>query len=57
VTTTVGAVGVNIEDLGIEHAPEGGRGRLRLAIIGPANAARARTALEARGYEVMEVVP
>jgi prephenate dehydrogenase len=54
VTTTIGAVGVNIEDLGIEHAPEGGRGRLRLAIIGPRNAARARTALEAVGYEVAE---
>ncbi|HEY8338326.1 MAG TPA: prephenate dehydrogenase/arogenate dehydrogenase family protein [Egibacteraceae bacterium] len=54
VTTTVGGVGVNIEDLGIEHAPEGGRGTLRLAIIGPANAARARAALEALGYDVLE---
>jgi prephenate dehydrogenase len=54
VTTTVGATGVNIEDLGIEHAPEGGRGRLRLAIIGPPQAAQARAALEAIGYEVAE---
>lgn len=54
VTTTVGAVGVNIEDLGIEHAPEGGRGTLRLAIIGFKAAGRARDALEALGYEVLE---
>jgi prephenate dehydrogenase len=54
VTTTVGSVGVNIEDLGIEHAPEGGRGTLRLAIIGPKHATTARTALEAIGYEVLE---
>lgn len=57
VTTTVGAVGVNIEDLGIEHAPEGGRGRMRLAIIGPKHAARARAALEERGYDVTEQLP
>lgn len=54
VTTTVGAVGVNIEDLGIDHAPEGGRGTLRLAIIGFKAAGRARDALEALGYEVLE---
>jgi prephenate dehydrogenase len=54
VATTVGGAGVNIEDLGIEHAPEGGRGTLRLAIIGPRNAALARDALEAIGYDVLE---
>lgn len=54
VTTTIGEVGVNIEDLGIEHAPEGGRGVLRLAIAGDRAAARARAALEARGHEVVE---
>jgi len=54
VTTTVGAIGVNIEDLGIDHAPEGGRGTLRLAIIGFKPAGRARDALEALGYEVLE---
>ncbi len=54
VTTTVGSVGVNIEDLGIEHAPIGGRGTLRLAIIGFKPAGIAREALEARGYEVLE---
>ncbi|MEX0660108.1 MAG: prephenate dehydrogenase/arogenate dehydrogenase family protein [Egibacteraceae bacterium] len=57
VTTTVGLAGVNIEDIGIEHAPEGGRGLLRLAILGPSNAAKAHTALAAIGYEVLEYEP
>jgi prephenate dehydrogenase len=57
VTTTVGGVGVNIEDLAIDHAPEGGRGTLRLAIIGPKHASTARRALEALGYEVAELLP
>jgi prephenate dehydrogenase len=57
VTTTVGAAGVNIEDLGIEHAPEGGRGTLRLAIVGFRAAGEARAALEGLGYEVVEVAP
>lgn len=54
VATTIGSLGVNIEDIAIEHAPEGGRGTMRLAIIGPDQAGRARTALEALGYEVLE---
>jgi prephenate dehydrogenase len=54
VTTTIGAAGVNIEDLAISHAPEGGRGTLRLAIIGFKPAGTAREALEAIGYEVLE---
>ncbi|MGH8896025.1 MAG: prephenate dehydrogenase/arogenate dehydrogenase family protein [Egibacteraceae bacterium] len=54
VATTIGRLGVNIEDIAIEHAPEGGRGTMRLAIIGPDQARRARTALEALGYEVLE---
>jgi prephenate dehydrogenase len=57
VTTTVGAVGVNIEDLAIEHSPEGGRGVLRLAVVGPKHAGRARQALQARGYDVSQRVP
>jgi prephenate dehydrogenase len=57
VTTTVGKLGINIEDLAIEHAPEGGRGTLRVAIIGPKHAHRARAALEAAGYEVVEQEP
>lgn len=51
VTTTVGGAGVNIEDFGIEHSPEGGRGRLRMAILGAGQAETARAALEALGYE------
>lgn len=54
VVTTVGGAGVNIEDLTIDHAPEGGRGTLRLAISGPGNARRAREALEELGYVVGE---
>jgi prephenate dehydrogenase len=57
VTTTVGGAGVNIEDLGIEHSPEGGRGTLRLAILGPRNARAARQALEGIGYEIAEYSP
>ena len=56
VTTTIGATGVNIEDLGIDHAPEGGRGTLRLAIIGFKQAGIARESLEALGYEVLETL-
>ena len=54
VTTTVGAAGVNIEDLGIDHAAEGGRGALRLAVSGADAAATAREAITARGYDVAE---
>lgn len=57
VVTTVGGAGVNIEDLTIDHAPEGGRGTLRLAISGAANSRRAREALEGLGYAVGEWVP
>ena len=53
VTTTISQLGVNIEDIAIAHAPEGGRGRMRLAIIGTVNARRAREALTARGYDVL----
>lgn len=54
VTTTLGEVGVNIEDFGIEHAAEGGRGVLRLAIAGQEPARVARRALEGRGHEIVE---
>jgi prephenate dehydrogenase len=57
VTTTVGAAGVNIEDLSISHDPEGGRGRLLLAITGHEPAHTARAALEDLGYEVGERHP
>lgn len=51
VTTTVGNLGVNIEDLQISHAEEGGRGLLRLIILGLEDARRVQNALEARGYD------
>lgn len=51
VTTLVGDLGINIEDLEITHGEEGGRGVLRLAILGAGEAERVRRALEARGYE------
>jgi prephenate dehydrogenase len=53
VTTTIGSIGVNIEDLGIEHAPEGGKGRLRLAIIGAAESERVIESLTPLGYEIL----
>jgi prephenate dehydrogenase len=52
VTTTVGDLGVNIEDLQITHAEEGGRGTLRLLVIGADDAERVRVALSSRGYDV-----
>jgi len=52
VTTTVGDLGVNIEDLQITHSEEGGRGTLRLLIAGKEDANRIRDALLSRGYEV-----
>jgi hypothetical protein len=54
VTTSVGAVGVNIEDFSIDHAAEGGRGALRLIIAGTGATATAAAALKERGYEVRE---
>ena len=52
VTTTVGELGVNIEDLQITHAEEGGRGTLRLLISGTSDAHRVQEALSAKGYDV-----
>ena len=52
VTTTVGELGVNIEDLQITHAEEGGRGTLRLLISGTGDAHRVQEALSAKGYDV-----
>jgi prephenate dehydrogenase len=52
VTTTVGNLGVNIEDLQITHAEEGGRGTLRLIISGVDEAHRVQGALSSKGYDV-----
>jgi len=52
VTTTIGNLGVNIEDLQISHAEEGGRGFLRLLVVGSDEASRAAAALVTQGYDV-----
>ena len=51
VTTTVGDLGVNIEDLQITHAEEGGRGMLRLLVSGVEHARRVQEALSRKGYD------
>jgi prephenate dehydrogenase len=53
VTTAVGDLGINIEDLQITHAEEGGRGTLRLIVLGVDPARRAKEALARKGFEVM----
>lgn len=50
VTTVIGNVGVNIEDIQITHAEEGGRGVLRILILGDDESRRVRAALITRGY-------
>lgn len=45
---------INIEDFGITHAPEGGRGRMRLTVNCREDAKIASTALTERGYSVFE---
>ena len=52
VTRAVGEVGVNIEDFRIDHAWEGGRGALSLAILGSDAAETAVRALRQAGFEV-----
>ena len=52
VTTAVGDLGVNIEDIQISHAEEGGRGVLRLLVVGGAEAGRVQDALSIRGFDV-----
>lgn len=51
ITTQVGNLGVNIEDLEIVHDPSGGRGVLRLTIAGAEESQRVATALGARDFE------
>lgn len=50
VTAAAGRVGVNIEDLHIDHAAEGGRGRLELTVVGEAAAATLRDELIRLGH-------
>jgi prephenate dehydrogenase len=51
VTTSIGDLGINIEDLQITHAEEGGRGMLRLLILGREAAMKVQDALSIRGYD------
>lgn len=56
VTTTVGNLGVNIEDLQITHASEGGRGTIHLTIAGERDALQVADTLRARGYDARSVL-
>lgn len=51
VTTTVGNLGINIEDLQIVHSSEGGRGTLHLTIVGEEHAGLVRDALAMKGFD------
>ncbi|MGZ4144276.1 MAG: ACT domain-containing protein, partial [Actinomycetota bacterium] len=55
VTTSIGNLGVNIEDLQITHSTEGGRGVLHLTIGGDDQARRATEALRAQGFDAREI--
>ena len=52
VTTSIGDLGVNIEDIQITHSEEGARGTLRLLIIGRDAATKVQDALSSKGYDV-----
>ncbi|MHB8895579.1 MAG: prephenate dehydrogenase/arogenate dehydrogenase family protein [Candidatus Geothermincolia bacterium] len=52
ITTAVGALGINIEDLGIVHPLEGETGILTLRVLGEKSAAEACVLLESLGYAV-----
>lgn len=51
VTTLVGDLGINIENLEISHSAEGGRGVLHLSVLGTRQATSVIDALESKGYE------
>ncbi len=51
ITTMAGNLAINIEDLQITHAEEGGRGVIRMLILGVDESRRLSIALEAKGYE------
>ena len=54
ITKIMGDLGINIEDFGVTHAPEGGRGQMRLTVSCAEDARRGAEALKARGYSVFE---
>ncbi|HVL89828.1 MAG TPA: prephenate dehydrogenase [Actinomycetota bacterium] len=51
VTTLIGNAGVNIEDIQISHAEEGGRGVLRILILGEDESTKVHSALSSKGYQ------
>lgn len=53
VTRLVGEQGINIEDVAISHAVEGGRGSLRLAVLGDDESTKVQEILSAHGYSAM----
>jgi len=55
VTTSIGNLGINIEDLQITHSSEGGRGTLHLTIAGRAAAERVAESLRAQGFDAREL--
>lgn len=50
ITTLIGNMGINIEDVQISHAEEGGRGVLRLLVLGSDEARSICVALETKRY-------
>ena len=55
VTTSVGNLGVNIEDLQITHGAEGGRGTLHLSVVGLDPAERVAAELRGRGFDAKAI--
>ncbi|MFH1151336.1 MAG: prephenate dehydrogenase [Actinomycetota bacterium] len=52
ITTEVGALGINIEDIAIEHPMEGETGIMTLTVLGEENAQVAAGRLQSLGYQV-----
>ena len=55
VTTSIGNLGINIEDLQITHSSEGGRGVLHLTIAGRGPADKVAAALAQHGFDVRTI--
>ena len=50
VTRLIGDQGINIEDIGIQHSVEGGRGSLRISILGDDESTKIQKVLSTHGY-------
>jgi len=55
VTTSIGNLGINIEDLQITHSSEGGRGVLHLTIAGRRPAEKVASALADQGFDARTI--